>query len=72
MLLAVTPENPRSMSADELCEIGSKYTEAYAFSCIDEALENAYETLTEKSALFVVGSLYLAGEVRAKLLEQFS
>lgn len=72
MLLAVTPENPRAMSAEELCEIGSKYTEAYAFSCIDEALKNAYETLTEKSALFVVGSLYLAGEVRAKLLEQFS
>lgn len=72
MLLAVTPENPRAMSAEELCEIGSKYTEAYAFSCIDAALKNAYETLTEKSALFIVGSLYLAGEVRAKLLEQFS
>jgi folylpolyglutamate synthase/dihydropteroate synthase len=28
--------------------------------------------LTEKDALFVVGSLYLAGEVREKLIKEFT
>ncbi len=72
MLLAVTPDNPRAMKAEELCEIGIKYTTAFPFSSIDSALEKAYEIATENSAVFVVGSLYLAGEVRAKLLEHFT
>ncbi len=72
MLLTVTPQNPRAMKAEELCEIGRKYTEARSFSSIDDALEAAYASLTEGSALFVVGSLYLAGEVRGKLIEHFS
>ncbi len=72
MLLAVTPDNPRAMKGEALCEIGRKYTASQSFANIDEALKKAYELLTDDSALFVVGSLYLAGEVRAKLLEQFS
>ncbi len=71
-LLTVTPDNPRAMMAKELCEIGSKYTKAFAFDNVDSALNSAYENATEDSAIFVVGSLYLAGEVREKLLEHFS
>lgn len=71
-LLAVTPDNPRAMQATELCRIGSKYTSAEAFNSIDDALQQACSMLTDDTALLVVGSLYLAGEVRGRLLEYFS
>ncbi len=69
---AVTPDNPRAMSASELCLIGQKYTESHAFSSVLQALDWVYETADEESAVFVVGSLYLAGEARQRLVELFS
>ena len=69
---AVTPKNPRAMSADELSGIAEKYvSEVYAIAEINEAVESAFEQLTENDAMLIVGSLYLAGEVRQTLLEMF-
>lgn len=69
---AVTPKNPRAMSADELAQIALKYVKkVYAVDEITDALELAYAGLNENTAFLVVGSLYLAGEARETLLEIF-
>ena len=69
---AVTPENPRAMTATELSVVARKYVgEVYAIDNISEAVNEACKKLDDDSALFVVGSLYLAGEVRHTLLEKF-
>jgi dihydrofolate synthase/folylpolyglutamate synthase len=69
---AVTPENPRAMSSEELSGIARKYVdEVYAVDKITDAVKSAINVLGEDDALFVVGSLYLAGEVRNTLLEVF-
>ncbi len=68
---AVTPENPRAMVATELSGIARKYVkDVYAIDGIVDALNQAYNMLDENSTLFVVGSLYLAGEIREKLIEK--
>ena len=69
---AVTPDNPRAMSGDELAEIASAYTTAFSVADVGEAIEIVSRAADENSAIFVVGSLYLAGEVRERLKEQFS
>ncbi|MBO5896261.1 MAG: bifunctional folylpolyglutamate synthase/dihydrofolate synthase [Clostridia bacterium] len=71
-LLAVTPDNPRAMSGAELAKIASAYTTPLIVEDVGEAIEIAYRAANENSAVLVVGSLYLAGEVRGKLLEYFS
>ena len=70
ILFAVTPENPRAMSAKELSEIAEKYTSnVFAIDDIKQAVDKAISLCTDNTALFVVGSLYLAGEVRDYLIE---
>ncbi|MBR5442532.1 MAG: bifunctional folylpolyglutamate synthase/dihydrofolate synthase [Clostridia bacterium] len=71
-MLAVTPDNPRAMSGAELAKIASAYTTSLFVENVGEAIEIAHRAATENSAVLVVGSLYLAGEVRGKLLEYFS
>lgn len=70
--ICVTPENPRAMKAAELADIAKKYCKNVL---IEEspvmAVEKAKKMLNEKDALCVVGSLYLAGEVRKTMLEIF-
>ena len=67
---AVTPDNPRAMSCNELRDIAADYCEkAYAIASPVEAVECAVSRLEENDMLCVVGSLYLAGEVRARMLE---
>ncbi len=67
----VTPKNPRAMSSSELVSIASKYCKnAVAVEDVKEAVEIALQTADENSAVFVVGSLYLAGEVREHLIKQ--
>ncbi len=69
---AVTPDNPRAMSSIELSDIARKYArEVYAVDEITEAVKLACASLNENTTLLVVGSLYLAGEVRHTLLEIF-
>ncbi len=69
---AVTPKNPRAMSAEELSAIARKYvSEVHTIDEITDAAKITFAALNENDALFVVGSLYLAGEVRQTLLEIF-
>lgn len=70
--VAVTPENPRAMKAEALAEIAKKY--CHNVICCDNAnssLDLIKSEITEDEMLFVVGSLYLAGEVRNKLIKIF-
>ena len=70
--VAVTPENPRAMKAEALAEIAKKY--CHNVICCDNAnssLDLVKNQMTENDMLFVVGSLYLAGEVRNKLIKIF-
>ena len=60
------------MSGAELAEIASAYTTAFSVADVGEAIEIVSRAADENSAIFVVGSLYLAGEVRERLIEQFS
>ena len=73
LFVAVTPQNPRAMQAEVLAQIAKKYC-GNVINCNDanEAISMAKAELTEKDALFVVGSLYLAGEVREKLIKEFT
>lgn len=72
IFICVTPENPRAMKAVELADIAKKYCKNVL---IEEspvmAVEKAKKMLNEKDALCVVGSLYLAGEVRKTMVEIF-
>lgn len=70
--VAVTPENQRAMKAESLSEIAKKY--CHNVICCDNAnssLDLIKSEITENDMLFVVGSLYLAGEVRNKLIKMF-
>lgn len=70
--VAVTPENPRAMKAEILGGIAKKYCHN-VFVCdnANSSLDLIKPEITENDTLFVVGSLYLAGEVRNKLLKMF-
>lgn len=62
---AVTPNNPRAMSSEELKNIVTEYCEdVISIASPAVALEEAMRNLTDDTMLCVVGSLYLAGEVR--------
>jgi dihydrofolate synthase/folylpolyglutamate synthase len=70
--IAVTPDNPRAMSCDELGEIAKMYCErVITIPSPVEAVKYASEALDNNDVLLVVGSLYLAGEVRETLLNLF-
>lgn len=71
IFVAVTPENPRAMKSRELADIARKYADKVF--CCDPAVQGvsmALDMADEKTAVFVVGSLYLAGEVRETLIEK--
>ena len=72
VFIAVTPENPRAMKAEALGETAKKYCHN-VLTCdnANSAVDIVKNKLTDNDMLFVVGSLYLAGEVRTKLLEYF-
>ena len=70
--VAVTPENPRAMKAVVLGGIAKKYCHNVALcDNANSSLDLIKSEITENDMLFVVGSLYLAGEVRNKLLKMF-
>lgn len=72
VFLAVTPDNPRAMKGSDLARIAQKYAKK-VFNVLDvkQALSIARSAADESTAVLVVGSLYLAGEVRQDLLELF-
>lgn len=71
--IAVTPDNPRAMCCDELGGIAKAFCEnVIVIPSPVEAVKYVSEILGENDVLLVVGSLYLAGEVRETLLELFN
>lgn len=71
IFFAVTPENPRAMSASELSVIAWKYSKhIFSSESAKEGVCAAFDMADENSAVLVVGSLYLAGEVRETLIEK--
>ncbi len=69
---AVTPDNPRAMQGSDLAQIASKYApKVFNVLNVKQALNIAAAAVDASDALLVVGSLYLAGEVRQNLLELF-
>ena len=72
VFFAVTPDNPRAMKACDLAKIASKYSkQVFTVQSIKEAVKISYAAADENTAVLVVGSLYLAGEIRETLLEIF-
>ena len=70
IFFAVTPDNPRAMSSVELAKIAGKYSgKVFAVEDVREAVKIAFHSANDNSAIFVVGSLYLAGEVREFLID---
>ncbi len=64
-------DNPRTMSADELCKLAKRYcTSCSAVSDAKTAVETAFDKISDYDCLLVCGSLYLAGEVRTKLFDK--
>ena len=72
VFFAVTPDNPRAMKARDLAEIAGRYSkQVFTVQNIKDAVKIAYAAADENTAVLVVGSLYLAGEIRETLLEIF-
>lgn len=70
--ICVTPNNPRAMTGEELAIIGKKYcNNVIVVESPEKAVRFAENIIKNKDVLCVVGSLYLAGEVRETLLEIF-
>lgn len=70
--ICVTPENPRAMKGEELSLIAKKYcNNVLVVELPKKAVRVAESILKTNDILCVVGSLYLAGEVRETLLEIF-
>lgn len=73
VFVAVTPDNPRAMSCEELAKIASKYCdEVYREQSVECALKKFLSCITADDILCVVGSLYLAGEARPLLLKKYA
>ncbi len=70
--ICVTPNNPRAMAGEDLAIIGKKYCKnVIVVESPERAVKFAEKLINNKDVLCVVGSLYLAGEVREALLEIF-
>lgn len=59
------PNNPRSMSGEELCEIANEFCKC----SVADGLEKAIEKIKDQNAV-IFGSLYLASAIRPLLLEK--
>ncbi len=71
--VCVTPDNPRAMTSSLLAGIAKKYCEnTKAINSPLEAIDYVLSELSEDDTLCVVGSLYLAGEVREHLIKKIN
>ena len=70
--ICVTPDNPRAMKGEELSKIAKKYcNNVIIVESPKKAIKVAESMISSNDVLCVVGSLYLAGEVRETMLEIF-
>ena len=68
-VFTVRPSNPRSMDAEALSAIVKEFdVKSTPCATAEEGIEKAYSLLGEYELMIVCGSLYLAGDVREKLL----
>ena len=68
--MAVTPDTPRALAAEELAQEAGRYAQqAKACSTLDAAIRGVQPMLDEDTALFCCGSLYLAAQARPLLFE---
>lgn len=65
MIIATTPDNPRSMPCQELAEIAKKYCNNVTF---EENPQKAVEIAKKSNLSLVCGSFFLAREIRKDLL----
>ncbi len=72
-LITVTvTENPRTETAEKLAAISSKFcADVETADSYTKAVKKAVLSLEENEALFVFGSLYLAGGIREELISAF-
>ncbi len=69
-IIAVKPSNPRSMDCVELSAIAEGFGVKSSYEELPvEGIKKAFEKIKNFDALIVCGSLYLAGDVREKLME---
>lgn len=72
-VLAVTPDSPRALTADRLCQ---RLREEYGFEqtvpcpSLEEALQTLLASAGPEDLICICGSLYLVGDVRRLLLAQ--
>ena len=72
-VIAVTPSNPRSLSAADFAEmILSRGVPSEAVPAPTDGIQTALSQLEAYDALVICGSLYLAADVRNFLLNQFN
>ena len=70
-VIAVTPDNPRALAAQELAKTASRFCpHSQAAESCAQALDLAFADLRPEDALIVCGSFYLAGEIRDMLAER--
>ena len=68
-VFTVKPSNPRSMEAEDLSAIVREFgVKSTPCATAEEGIEKAYSLVGEYDLMIVCGSLYLAGDVREKLI----
>ena len=73
VITVTVTENSRTESAENLANLSLKYCdEASKANSYDEAISEALSNIRKDEALFVFGSLYLAGGIREKLISAFN
>lgn len=69
-IYAVTPDSPRALTADKLCErLANEYhfTAAKPYGSVADALRAVLAEAGETDVICVCGSLYMIGEARREL-----
>ena len=69
-VITLAPSNPRAMSAKELAAYWNNLgVDTDAMDHVDEALQKAFALAGQDGAIVICGSLYLAGEIRPRIIE---
>ncbi len=72
-MITLRPENPRSLSSEELKAVADEFCgDVRAMDDQEAALQTAAELCGEDGAIIICGSFYLAGELRPLVLKKFS
>ena len=72
VITVTVKENPRTETAENLAILSKKYcADVETADSYNDAIKKAALNLEETEALFVFGSLYLAGGIREQLISSF-